>query len=49
MDAIRYTGATSSLTSLYQRVNHFHKQKAEEELADTATEEIERWEQDSER
>ena len=32
MDAIRFTGATCSLTSLYQRVNRYRKRKAEEEL-----------------
>ena len=42
MDAIRFTGATCSLSSLYQRVNRYRKRKAEEELADTASYEIER-------
>ena len=42
MDAIRFTGATCSLTSLYQRVNRYRKRKAEEELADMASYEIER-------
>ena len=42
MDAISFTGATCSLTSLYQRVNRFRKRKAEEELADTASYEIKR-------
>jgi hypothetical protein len=42
MDAISFTGATCSLTSLYQRVNRYRKRKAEEELADMASYEIER-------
>ena len=38
--AMRMTGSTCALSTLYGRVDRFRKRKAEEELADTASYEI---------